>query len=111
MSLTAEAADTTLGPTGEQATTNIFLKQDAGCRKVSRTVARNPIEGINGFDLLAKYSCPALSSEPTIMRNFTAYAQRKNGDVWVVAFDHPLGDITDADKTMIRAAIATIQAN
>jgi hypothetical protein len=108
--LTAQAADVTLGPDGEATTTAIFRKQDAGCTKISRTISRDPIAGVSSFDLFAQYACPALSAEPTVMRNFTSYAQRGNGDVWVVAFDHPDGDITDADKTMIRSAIAAIQS-
>lgn len=106
-----QIAAQTASEDGKTRTDTVFKRRDPNCTRVSHKVVTNPFAGIAGFDLTASYACPALGPDPSVMRNFTAYAQRKNGDVWVVAFDHPDTDISESDQAMIRSAVAAIAAN
>lgn len=105
----ADAAQAAATDVGKVAVDNIVAKREANCTRDSYTVTLGLVENVSGYDVLATYTCPTLGV--TTLRTFNAYAQRQNGDVWVVAFDHPLTDIAGEDQTMIRAAIAAITAN
>lgn len=107
---TGRAATESGGETGKKVVNGIFQKKDPACTQLTFELDRAPIPGITGFAVIASYNCPALGSLPSWFRNFTAYAQQQNGDLWVVAFDYPLEPITEADKQMISGFVAAISA-
>lgn len=109
--LTAQAAEVAAQDTGKQTTAAIFKKQASDCTESSFSVDPSPIPGINAFAVIAGYDCPSLNEAAlTYMRTLTGFAQQRNNNFWIVAFDYPLADLTDADKAMIQGAIQTITA-
>lgn len=107
--IASQAADTASGDQGKAIVDAIIAKRDEECTRTAYTVALGLVEGVSGYDVKSRYVCATIGE--TTMRTFTAYAQRANGDVWVVAFDHPLSEITPKDATMLRGAIAAIKAS
>jgi hypothetical protein len=109
--LTNQAAVGMEGDLGRKNMLEIFQRKSASCTIATYNVDRAPLPGLTAVALTSSANCPALGTGPVWFRNFATFVKRKNGDLWAVAFDYPLAPMTEADKQMIRGAIAIIQAN
>jgi hypothetical protein len=78
------------------------------CEENSFAVERAPMRGVPSFSVVATYVCAGNQDAPIPFTRFTAYAQGRDGSLWVVGFDHPAGPISDNDRAMIKSAIAKI---
>jgi hypothetical protein len=79
------------------------------CTKSSMRIERDAVPQVPGYSVIARFVCTkdGASSERDF-KNFSGYALAPNGDLWIVAFDYPDGDITSGDAAMIQAAVDRI---
>jgi hypothetical protein len=99
------------GEAGRNNVLETFKRVHASCTIATYEVDRAPLQGVNAVEVRSSASCPGLSDPTVWYRNFSAFVQRGNGDLWAVAFDSPLTARSEADEQMIRAAVATIATN
>jgi hypothetical protein len=90
---------------------NLFKAKSPSCARLTYSMDRNPVSGLAAFLVHATYSCPALSADAYQFNNLTTYAQQRNGNLWVVAYDQDSPTLTEMDKAMIRSAVAAIATN
>ena len=89
----------------------IATSQHGACKELTYLPKRDPVPGVSGFAVEASFDCVDHPGQSMWIRNFTAYASSKSGDLWIVSFDYPTAAITGGDVAMMQSAIATIQTH
>ena len=108
-SFTGNASAFAAGDDGKSTVDRIFKRKSDTCVRETFVVDNNPVRNLPAFQVNATYSCPGLGGTFQF-HNVTAYAQRKNGDLWIVAFDADHGALTAEEEDLIRSAVAAIIA-
>jgi hypothetical protein len=106
--LAAAGADQAATPEAKKAVLDIAQTGRENCEENSYAVQRAPMPGVASFAVVASYVCNGDEEAPVPYTRLTAYAQAGDGSVWTVGFDHPAGPISDADRAMIKSALAKI---
>jgi len=108
-SFTLSASAASAGDQGKATVDGIFRNKHQSCVRQTFAVDNNPVRNLPAFQVNATYLCPGLGGI-FAFHNVTAYAQRKNGDLWIVAFDSENAALTSEEEALIRAAVAAIIA-
>ena len=102
----ADSSATALeGPEGASLFAEAARSAYGECTKSSMRVERNPVPQVVGYSVIATFVCTKDGASSEIdFKNFSGYVLGPNGDLWVVAFDYPKGQITADDAAMIKGA-------
>jgi hypothetical protein len=109
--LAAAGADKAESADGKKLVLDTVQTGREDCEENSFAVQRSPMPGVPSFAVVASYICSGNQDAPVLFNRFTAYAQGRDGAVWVIGFDHPAGPIFDGDRAMIKAVIAKIMGH
>jgi hypothetical protein len=86
----------------------VAARAGGDCVENSYAVDPAPMPGLASFSVAASYICNGNEDMPALFHVFTAFAQRRDGSIWTVSFDHPGSPISNNDRAMIKAAVARI---
>ncbi|HEV7693824.1 MAG TPA: hypothetical protein VGO52_23520 [Hyphomonadaceae bacterium] len=106
-SFTLNASASSAGDQGKATVDGIFKQKSETCVRQTFAIDNNPVRNLPAFQVNATYLCPGLGGIFQF-HNVTAYAQRKNGDLWIVAFDADHAALTPDEEVLIRGAVTAI---